>query len=1402
MGVSSSCPFATCSDLENDFESVIVKSISFGFGSDELKTPTRSISFKGQDSEPTILQSDGSGKMMVEGSVRLKTRGTETTVSVEAPSLDEKNVLTKSTGTESKEMENKSSRSDMVKDKITALPVLDMSNPKHEAAIKLQKVYKSFRTRRKLADCAVLIEQSWWKLTRAAKVGKGLSKNGKAQKLALQHWLEAIDPRHRYGHNLHFYYVKWLHSQSKEPFFYWLDIGEGKEVNLIEKCPRSKLQQQCIKYLGPMERKAYEVEVEDGKFLCKQTGDLLDTTEPKGAKWIFVLSTSMTLYVGRKKKGSFQHSSFLAGGATSAAGRLVVEKGILKAVWPHSGHYRPTPENFQDLLSFLRGNNVDLTDVKMDPVDEEEEGSLDKQSSVFLRSNSSEEDLTDKDGLEKEERDAEDETSEKTNSTEEQTAAPLEPHKSRLSNSLGSKLTNLTIPDKNDLVERLGNENRAVEASINRFAVESPLGGYETAEESFASEQDHNFPKLNLSDEEDEETKGEIIPEESILQRINSHKETNSFQLGKHLSCKWTTGAGPRIGCVRDYPSKLQFHALGQVNLSPRSATCLRSNFSSRVSTPSAQMFVAWFFVFYQLLPEAPIRHFQGKSLERYRFGRFCYVLTVVQFLGFAFVGFCDKFPMVSVPLGFEISGFDRSNNWMSESGVFAFGFLEKDIDEFVVGVRYNLGNKAANVPVWTVGGGLRVSMNSTFRLSMDGRMVLFENNLIVWSSNTSNLGVQKASLLNTGNLVLLGIGDKVLWESFNNPTSILLPGQSLHFPQNLRAPSTKSISSYYNLVMQQSGQLALVWEHNVTYWRSHLSFFDVVKESRFDSNGVLGLYDDSNKAVWSVSSMDFEDPSVVLRHLRIDPDGNLRIYSWDSVLNTWRVGWQAVADQCNVFGSCGLYRLCGYNSTGPVCDCLYPDSLDWGTSASAMDLGGSGCKKMVDLGNCKMRTSMLVMKQTVLYGLYPPHDVDMILSEGACKKYCSNDTTCIAATSKNDGSGLCTIKRTSFISGYRSPSNPATSFLKVCLVPQAVAAREANPHGNADSILFPAGRYIAREGNSKKFIGAIVLIIWVTASVILTMEMFVFWFLYWRKKIKAQTRIPFGKDAQMNPHYSVLIRLSFEEINELTANFANQLGPSVFKGILPNRKPIIAKVLKDVVVSEKDFRVAISTLGGMHHRNLVPLKGFCFETEHKILLYEYIPKGSLDKWLFDVMQDQNEGNWQQRLDIALGVVRALAYLHSECQQCIAHGNLKLENVMLDEKLVPKVTDFGLQSFLQKEAASSSESPPQRDIYMLGEMLLQIVTCKRDVPGDDLQSITDKLNGEHKFEAIEWNGVERMVRIALWCRQNQPFLRPSMGEVVKVLEGTLSVDRPPSPVAYRHEIQMDKEVNTEIEVES
>ncbi|XP_011047105.1 PREDICTED: uncharacterized protein LOC105141558 [Populus euphratica] len=613
MGISFSCPLA---ELDGPFDTVLVRSVSFG--SEDAGNTLQSVGFNGCDSDPDSMRSCGSGKVTFEECPGFKEREPSTTSSFKSTTSDmdvlARSIISPRVG----ERGNQLTRSDSLLDQKPHLSLPGPGKQRHQAAVTLQKVYKSFRTRRQLADCAVVVEQRWWKLLdfaelkrssisffdiekpesaisrwsrarmRAAKVGKGLSKDAKARKLALQHWLEAIDPRHRYGHNLQFYYVTWLHCQSKQPFFYWLDIGDGKEVNL-DRCLRSKLQQQCIKYLGPIERESFEVTVDNGKFLYKESGKLLCTTEgPKDAKWIFVLSTSKTFYVGLKIKGTFQHSSFLAGGATLSAGRLVVEDGVLKAVWPHSGHYLPTEENFQAFMSFLREHNVDLTDVKESPIDEEDESIIKKDIHGSLR-DQQDADLLQVNGATNVKILAPEESDSRKRDSNVAENANL--HASKLSRGLQLKITKLEIPTRGDVIDTFKTDELGL--SCQAEDPDSPgEDGYETAEDSFLTEEDFMITKLNLFDEDDEEEEDEEpIPKEKILKRIDSHKGMKSYQLAEHLSSKWTTGAGPRIGCMRDYPSELQFRVLEQANLSPRTRSDnpsprTSSRFSPKVSSP------------------------------------------------------------------------------------------------------------------------------------------------------------------------------------------------------------------------------------------------------------------------------------------------------------------------------------------------------------------------------------------------------------------------------------------------------------------------------------------------------------------------------------------------------------------------------------------------------------------------------------------------------------------------------------------------------------------------------------------------------------------------------------------------------------------------------------------------
>nr|XP_043629799.1 cold-responsive protein kinase 1-like [Erigeron canadensis] len=303
-------------------------------------------------------------------------------------------------------------------------------------------------------------------------------------------------------------------------------------------------------------------------------------------------------------------------------------------------------------------------------------------------------------------------------------------------------------------------------------------------------------------------------------------------------------------------------------------------------------------------------------------------------------------------------------------------------------------------------------------------------------------------------------------------------------------------------------------------------------------------------------------------------------------------------------------------------------------------------------------------------------------------------------------------------------------------------------------------------------------------------------------------------------------IRFSHQDINALTGNFTSFLGSGgygeVYKGTFPNGVRIAVKVLKNKLSDKKvqeQFMAEIGTLGRTHHVNLVKLYGFCFDPAIKGLVYEYMENGSLDKLLFD---KKRPVKWEKLLQIAIGIAKGLAYLHEECHQKIIHYDIKPGNVLLDSKLNPKVADFGLArlcntesneivTFVTRQVGTPGYTAPELDkefspvtnkcdVYSFGVLLLEIIGRRRNYianTSNDYKEVllswawqmykkgklSEFLTGcdieeESKQEA------ERMLMVVFLCVHHDPNERPTMSNVVKMLEGEKEIDPPSNPFKY------------------
>lgn len=245
------------------------------------------------------------------------------------------------------------------------------------------------------------------------------------------------------------------------------------------------------------------------------------------------------------------------------------------------------------------------------------------------------------------------------------------------------------------------------------------------------------------------------------------------------------------------------------------------------------------------------------------------------------------------------------------------------------------------------------------------------------------------------------------------------------------------------------------------------------------------------------------------------------------------------------------------------------------------------------------------------------------------------------------------------------------------------------------------------------------------------------------------------------------LTTLKYSDLQLITKSFSEKLGlgsfGSVFKGALPDKTVVAVKKLEGFRQGEKQVRAEMSTIRTIHHINLVRLLGFCSHGAQRLLVCEHMQNGSLDRHLF--VNNAGALSWSRRYQIAIGISKGLPYLHERCRDCIIHCDIKPDNILLDASFVPKVADFGLAK-------------------LLGRDFSRVLTSMRGTIGylaHDVQTLLDP----ESVDVIDLEELGRACKVACWCVQDEESSRPSMGEIVQILEGFVDVSIPPVP-RYLH----------------
>ncbi|CAL5361507.1 unnamed protein product [Camellia sinensis] len=738
---------------------------------------------------------------------------------------------------------------------------------------------------------------------------------------------------------------------------------------------------------------------------------------------------------------------------------------------------------------------------------------------------------------------------------------------------------------------------------------------------------------------------------------------------------------------------------------------------------------------------------------------------------------------------GFEVS----QMNWVDHDGlfllsnnlIFAFGFYAS-----LDGTLFSLVviHMSSSRIVWTANREQQVKNDVKFVLDENGNAYLGNAMSVVWSTDTTGKGVTAMELQDNGNLVLLGSNRRILWQSFSSPTDALLSGQEFVVGMKLKSdPYFNDLHHYLefktdDLILYVGYQTPqLYWSMSTDSRKTINQVNDTISSASLVANS-WNFYDQNQILVWQFNFSNYNDPNAIWAAV-LGTDGVISFYNLQNGKSPGPEPITIPQNSCSTPQPCPPYNVCSFDNR---CQC--PSVLKSRPKCTPdLNFLCNGSKKsVVELVYVGERLNYFAL------GFVKPL---LKTHLSGCQEACRENCSCRVLFFENTSRNCFLFDQVGSLKRAELGSIGFISYIKV-------------HSGGLDG---------GNESKEHKHVVFVVIITVATVVIIVGLIYLGFQFIRTKKKLMKRSQETSEEDDVFDGVSGMPIRFSYNDLCNATKDFSMKLGQggfgSVYQGVLPDGSGVAVKRLEGIGQGKKEFRAEVSIIGSIHHVHLVKLKGFCAEGTHRLLVYEYMGKGSLDRWIFNKNEEDHVLDWETRFNIVLGMAKGLAYLHEECDAKIVHCDIKPENVLLDDNFLAKVSDFGLAKLMKREQSSvftmvrgtrgylapewimNYAISEKSDVYSFGMVVMEVIGGRKNyVPGESLEkahfpSYAFKMMEEGRLNEIldpkldidkNDERVVNAIKVALWCIQDDMHMRPSMARVVQILEGICVVSEPPS----------------------